>query len=426
MPASGLEPSVLVVGAGPAGSTAARALALGGARVHLLERARFPRHKPCGGGITTRALIRFPFLGPALERIPTRYISRLYLEGPSGRGVVLTSPRPAVVTVRRLEFDHLLAQLAVEAGARLVEDATVSGAAAGEDGVRVTTRDGREFRADYLVAADGVNGVVTRRLGLHGGWPASRVALDMMEEAPDERLRALDPETLWVSYGQGGTDGYAYVFPKRGHTNVGIGCLLSYFRERIDAAPYEMEQRLVSELRRRRLVVGESSRLDFVPYHIPVGGPIRRTGAGRALVVGDAGGFVNAYTAEGIYYAMVTGDLAARAILADAAFDDPRRGLTAGERYEDAWRKAIGGELRDSVLVQRYLFSDPARIDGVVRSAEAFRDAADLVIAYASGTVSYAEARRRVLRRFPLVIFRLAVPYLVGLAVYPSHVRTTT
>ena len=86
-----------------------------------------------------------------------------------------------------------------------------------------------------------------------------------------------------------------------------------------------MQQRFVADLRRRGIVEGESSRADFTPFQIPVGGPIAQTWRGRVLVAGDAGGFVNAYTAEGIYYAMVSGELAGRAILEDAAFDDPRR-----------------------------------------------------------------------------------------------------
>ena len=405
---------VIVVGAGPAGATAARSLALGGARVQLLERFRFPRNKPCGGGITTRALRRFPYLGAALDRITTHYISKLYLEGPSGRGVVLTSHEPAVVMIRRLEFDDLLARLAVEAGAELIEDACVSQVHADDECVRVTTRDCREFCARYLVAADGVNGIVTRRLWLHPGWDAAGVALDMMEETPNERLRALEPGTLWVSYGQGGTNGYGYIFPKRDHINVGIGCLLSHFREQIHLAPYQMQQRFVSELRRRGIVEGESSREDFTPYHIPVGGPIRNTARGRVLVAGDAGGFVNAYTAEGIYYALVSGDLAARAVIDDRGIDDPRRGTTAAGRYVRAWRREIGAELRDSVLIQKYLFRDASRIDGVVSSADTYRQAADTIIAYAMGTISYAEARRRFLARFPRVVVRMARVALAG------------
>jgi geranylgeranyl reductase family protein len=400
-------PDVLVVGAGPAGSTAARALSLGGARVRLLERSRFPRNKPCGGGLTTRALKRFPHLSAALDRIPAHYISRLYIEGPAGRGVVLTSPTPAVVTIRRVEFDQALARLAVEAGAELIEDAWVSGVGADEAGARAVTRNGREFRADYLVAADGVNGIVTRRLGLTRGWGETGLALDVMEETPNERLRALDPDTLWVSYGQGGAAGYGYIFPKRGHTNVGIGCLRSSLREGVTLSPQEMQQRFVSELRRRGLVEGGASREDFTPYHLPLGGPIPDTARGRVLVAGDAAGFVNAYTGEGIYYAMVSGELAARAILDDAAFDDPRRGTTAAGRYVHAWRREIGGELRDSLLIQKYLFSGSARIDGVVAGASVHRDVGDAIIAYAMGALSYREARRFLILHFPRSLFRL-------------------
>ena len=401
------SPDVLVVGAGPAGSTAARALALGGARVRLLDRAQFPRNKPCGGGLTTRALKRFPHLAGALERVETHYISRLYLEGPAHRGVTLTSPTPAVVTIRRLEFDQALAQIAAESGAELIEGAWVSTVAADENGARVMTRDGREFRADYLVAADGVNGIVARRLGFNPGWGDANVALDVMEESPNERLRAIEPDTLWISYGQGGAAGYGYIFPKRGHTNVGIGCLRSSFRERVALTPYEMQQQFVAQLRCRGLVEGGANREDFTPYHLPLGGPIPTTARGRVLVAGDAAGFVNAYTGEGIFYAMVTGELAARAILGDAALDDPQCGTTAARTYVSAWRKEIGGELRDSVLIQKYLFRDSARIDGVVAGAGVHRAVGDAIIAYAMGNLSYRDARRFLIRRFPRALFRL-------------------
>src|SRR5262249_13820978 len=140
---------------------------------------------------------------------------------------------------------------------------------------------------------------------------------------PRAALRDVDPSTLWVAYsydpgrrnGRTAPEGYAYIFPKRDHVNIGIGYVLSYFRGKVDAAPYELQRAFVDDLRSRGIVIGESQRRNFTPFLIPVGGPLAEPGRGRVLLAGDAGGFVNAFTAEGIYYAMVSGDLAGRAVL---------------------------------------------------------------------------------------------------------------
>src|SRR5436190_12457663 len=100
-------PEVIVVGAGPAGATAARTLARAGVTVRLLDRSNFPRNKPCGGGISMRALKRFPYLDNALERIVTHTVSRLYLEGPGGESTFVPLDEPAALMIRRVEFDAL-------------------------------------------------------------------------------------------------------------------------------------------------------------------------------------------------------------------------------------------------------------------------------------------------------------------------------
>jgi geranylgeranyl reductase family protein len=405
---------VLVVGGGPAGATAARRLALAGRRVRLLDRRAFPRQKPCGGGISLRALSRFPYLERELSRIATHTVRRLYLEGPDGRSALIESDAAAALMIRRLEFDDLLVSLALDAGAELVAGADVVNARESSDDVEITTRDGRQFRAPIVVAADGVHSVIARRLGINDGWPPSAVALDMMEETPRSALRDLDPSTLWVSYAHqptrgpaslGAPEGYAYIFPKRDHVNIGIGYILSYYRETVDDSPYELQRGFIDDLRRRRIVEGESVRENFMPFLIPVGGPLSRPGQGRVLLAGDAGGFVNGVTAEGIYYAMVSGELAADAIISD----EPR---PVADRYRRLVDAEIGDELRDSVLLQRYLFADRRRIIKVIENAGREQATARLILDFATGRLSYRTLRRRMLTRSPMLAVRLLWAHL--------------
>jgi geranylgeranyl reductase family protein len=406
---------VLVVGAGPAGATAARALARAGVPVRLLDRAAFPRNKPCGGGLSIRILKRFPYLDAALGRISTHRVSRLRLEGPGGESTIVQSDEPAALMIRRVEFDRLLVELAVEAGAELVTRADIVQAVELPSGVALVARDGRRFEAPVVVAADGVNSVVARRLGLNRGWPPHAVALDMMEETPRALLRDVDPSTLWVAYGfeprgvrqaaNGHTaQGYAYIFPKRDHVNVGIGYVLDHYRHSIDASPYELQQGFVDHLRMRGIVEGESARNHFTPFLIPVGGPLAPSGRGGVLLAGDAGGFVNGFTAEGIYYAMVSGELAARSIVESRAGEPD----ALARRYQCACDREIGAELRDSVLVQRYLFGHRRRIARVIAGATRDPAATALVLDFAIGRRPYSEIRRRLLARWPLLALRFA------------------
>jgi flavin-dependent dehydrogenase len=114
------------------------------------------------------------------------------------------------------------------------------------------------------------------------------------------------------------------------------------------------------------------------------------------LLAGDAGGFVNGITAEGIYYAMVSGDVAARAATSGAS-----------DVYERVWRREVGAELRDAVLIQRYLLTTPGRIDAALAGARRAPELADLLIRYTMGEVSYLAARRHVLLRSPGLAVRL-------------------
>jgi geranylgeranyl reductase family protein len=408
-----VDADVLVVGAGPAGSTAARFLSAAGVSTLLLDRAIFPRQKPCGGALSARTVVRFPYLRSALDRINTHWISRLHLEGPSGRSVDLESPRPAALMVRRLEFDHLLKELAREAGATIVENADVVDAARMNGDVEVCTRDGRRFAGRYLIAADGVHSVTARRLGIVDAWPRSALAIDMMEEAPTARLRAVDPNTLWVRYGvtapngRSATalwEGYAYVFPKHDHVNVGIGYLLPAYRAARPGPAYDAQRAFVNSLIERGIVAGASARESFTPFLIPVSGPRAVVAKGRVLLAGDAAGFVHGLTAEGIYYAMVSGNLAAKALIEQV---HKKSRLEAGLSYSAAWRAEVGAELRDSVRLQHYFFGDPSRIDAAIAGASGRSPLSRRVIEYFMGEARYSRVRAEVLLRNPSLLWSL-------------------
>jgi flavin-dependent dehydrogenase len=366
-------------------------------------------------------LKRFPYLVSELSRIATHTVSRLHLEGPGGDATVIESDGPAALMIRRVEFDALLVDLAEDAGAEVIAGADIVRASATDSGVALEARDGRRFEAPVVIAADGVHSVIARRLGLNPGWAASKVALDMMEETPRDTLRDVDPSTLWVSYGYepksparlqgsgmtdrtGVAEGYAYIFPKRDHVNVGIGYVLDHYRRAIDAPPYDLQRGFVDHLRGRGLMEGESVRRNFTPFIIPVGGPLKRPGRGRVLLAGDAGGFVNGFTAEGIYYAMVSGDLAAGAVIATPA----NAIASLAPRYRHACEIEMGAELRDSVLIQRYLFADRRRIARVIEGARSAPELTRLILDFAVGRLAYPALRRRMLIQAPWLTARLA------------------
>lgn len=385
---------VIVVGAGPAGATAAKTLGAAGVSTLLLDKSAFPRDKPCGGGISARALARFPYLKNALPRISSSWISKVHFESPSGFVVDYRSPEPLYLMIRRCEFDHLLFSLArqrVQVATGLARKLEVHA-----DHVSVTADSG-EYRARMVIGCDGANSIVARASGLRTGSVQSDYAIDMMEETRREELSTAERDRMYIYYRIRSHYGYGYVFPKATHLNVGVGFKLDYYLSNLRGEHYAHHQAFVGDLKSKELLTGQSNRANFRAFPLPISGPLSRTYSDRVLLSGDSGGFVNALTAEGIYYAMVSGELAARAALeAVRARDFSGVQLRA---YEHAWKREIGDELAHSVRLQKLLLADPTRIDRIVRAASRHAVLADLLARYATGGLSHVQFRRSLLRR---------------------------
>jgi len=289
---------VLVVGAGPAGSSAAIHLAQGGARVLLADRARFPRDKPCGGGLTGRAARQLPCdVSPVVEHVVDRFVLRVGYRGRFAR----SSDAPLILMTQRRRLDLHLAEQAAAAGAEFRDGVRVDGLVLDDDGVTADV-GGSPVRAAYVIGADGANGRVARAAGLGAGI-VTGVALEANAAWGD-----LDPGpyagTAWVELGVVG-GGYGWVFPKGDHANLGVGGWheegprLRMHLERL-AREHGVDPRRLHDVRGHRL-------------------PMRRLGApaarGRALLVGDAAGLVDPLSGDGIYEAFVSARLAAEAVL---------------------------------------------------------------------------------------------------------------
>jgi len=289
---------VLVVGAGPAGSSAAIHLARAGARVLVVDRARFPRDKPCGGGLTGRALKRIPVdPSPVVERDVDRFELRLRY----GPRFARTHVTPLIRMTQRRRLDAFLAEHAVAAGAELRDGVRIEDFAV--DGKGVTTRvAGDTVRADVLVGADGANGIVARAVGAHdeivrGVALEGNVPLEALRHEELDRTAVIELAVL--------PGGYGWVFPKGDHANLGVGGWGSEgprLRDHLArlARAHGIDPNGVTEVRGHRL-------------------PMRRLGTpagrGRVLLVGDAAGLVDPLSGDGMYEAFVSAGLAADAIV---------------------------------------------------------------------------------------------------------------
>jgi geranylgeranyl reductase family protein len=332
----------IVVGAGPAGSTAALRLARAGARVLLLDRERFPRDKPCGGGLTYRAVRQLPVPVDAVVEDTVRLFE---LGFRYGKRFERRSEEPLILMTQRRRLDAYLAEQAAAAGAEFRDGVRATALELNEKGATVRF-DGAAAAAPVVIGADGVNGLSARSLGL-GSGRRHGVALEgnvsHVHTREDFRGRAV------VELGTV-PGGYAWVFPKGDHVNVGVGGWETEgprLREHLDRAcsEYGLSAERLESLR---------------GYRLPMRSAGDRARRGRALLVGDAAGLVDPLSGDGIYEALVSARLAAESAL------ELLEGR-GGEGYEPRLEAALGRTLAASWKAKLALERFPRLVFGLAR-----------------------------------------------------------
>lgn len=319
----------IIAGAGPAGSTAARKLALAGARVLLLDRAQFPREKPCGGGLTFRADDENDLdLSPVTERL----IYGVRISVNLGRRFERTSPQLLARMTQRSRLDAFLAEEAVRAGAEFRDGVPVR--AIEIEGATARVRaNGDVYEARVLIGADGVNGMTSAALGLQ---PRSEVAVAFEANYPlDDALASRWEGAIALDLG-GIPGGYGWIFPKRDHLNVGVGGWKSTgptLRGRLDAlcAFYGLDPARLSSHR---------------GYTLPLRRDDAPIAAGPAMLAGDAAGLVDPLSGEGIWGAFVSGRIAAK---------EATRFLSGDVPDLSGYKPALDAVVRDDIATSRRL-----------------------------------------------------------------------
>jgi len=356
---------VLIAGAGPAGSFAAERLARAGVRVALFDGRPPGEPKACGGGVTSKALKAWPHLLEAVGRT----IDELDMYSPSGKHLHLQLDEPFAV-YSRIAFDTFLLEHAREAGASIFAEKVsgrgfkrVQGNADGtsphpDAGWTVRTQSGAEFSCHFLIGADGANSAIAKKLA--GALPPAEMEVAFGYRAPLPELTeaatvvAFLPK--WV--------GYAWAFPRIDHISFGIATTQDAFdHDKLDAllwdfmvSYYEAAKAGNSPMRlwktgaaglRNELKKTAERYAARIPGLEPRTWDTRKAcGDGWALL-GDAAGFADPVTGEGIYYALRSAELFADAYLKGKP-----------EAYEKLWRADFGGELKRASQMRRRFYGN--------------------------------------------------------------------
>lgn len=315
---------VIVVGAGPAGSNAARGLAQAGVRVALLEKHALPRYKTCGGGVVRRALQWAPDdIEPALA--VQSYRARLTFSDLEQQ-FVLQEDAPLIHLTMRQELDHELARSAQRAGARIIESCAFRTAERERHVWRVSTSQGA-MTAPILIGADGAQSRVARSTGWNPN-PHCIPALEWEIEVDDATLARLSGEVRFDF--DVGLRGYAWVFPKRDSLSVG---LLSTARGKHDLS--SALQRYLDGLQiQPRQVERHGATLPIAPRS-------KRLASEGVFLVGDAAGLVDPITCEGISASLQSGSIVAAALT-----QTQLEAAAAARQYHRELRSALLDDLR--------------------------------------------------------------------------------
>lgn len=403
------QADIAIIGAGPAGAHLASRLAAEGRDVVLFD-PKGAWEKPCGGGVPTRAIREFAFLLES-SNYPCKLVRQITMISPLGRRVSLTLDEPFAVYSRQV-LNGLVLDRAIEAGARFIRDG-VSDSTRERDGWLISTNQGEQWRANFLVGADGAASSTRRRL--IGIFPMQDLALAFgynIECVNGNGSQRAGPnmDEVVVRFPRDFT-GYLWAFPRPGAMNFGVASKLG---ERTSAELRALLTDFVRGYYGGRMP--EPEQVTFFGAKIPTldlasWKGLRASGDAWALI-GDAAGFADPITGEGIYYAFKSADLLADSLRDLGPSNDTQYAFGNGSRngynqaaasYEARWREEFGRDLEHASYRLPHFYHGRffGRIftDAMIMLARHHRGVRTILGRALVGEQSYVTLKRDLLRR---------------------------
>ena len=394
---------VLIVGAGPAGSFAAELLAKQGVSVALFDGRPTGEPKACGGGVTSKALKAYPQLLDAVGRT----IGDLEMFAPSGKRLYLKLDEPFAIYARTV-FDSFLRDRAELAGAAVFKEKVSLASGAAENGfwtLRTYGKSGgaNEFKGRLLVAADGASSAIAKKLSGQLDAKEMEVAFGYRIPLSEKELEATTVIAFLPDFA-----GYAWAFPRLDHISFGIATaqnafdhaaldkllwsfIAGFYRQRQNKKAniwQDLNDPANAELA-KTLKNSAEKYAAKIPGLAPETLDARRTVGKNWALLGDAAGFADAVTGEGIYYALRSAEIFAEC-------------FATGDDYEQAWRADFGKELRRAAQMRARFYGSffgAAFTERLVQLAKAHGGVRRTLRELVAGDQGYTDLKQKLVKR---------------------------
>ncbi len=365
----------------------------------LIDKSKFPRNKLCGGGLPLRVLNKYNYIKDK-DLIESYTFGGIAYSSSLEYKVKFQKNNPVGAMILRKKFDYGLVKIAVNSGATLMDGKPVSDVKILKDKARILLQNGTNIDSKIVVGSDGVWSTIARKSGL--AKRRKNVGMTLCGEY------FVNTKTMDRYFGEKrichihmkpqGIAGYGWVFPKKKHVNIGIG----------EVNPVETQSKnlkkifkdYISTLKESKIIPADLKICKIKGGVIPLF-PLEKTYNDRLILCGDAAGFINPVSGEGIYYAMSSGEIAAKVITESLEADDTSERFLS--RYQDIWKNDFGRDIKLLRGTNKQWIKGPKNF---VKLASKDEKLAEMAFGILQGELSIYEYKWRLISRYLYVKFK--------------------